>query len=123
MGKSYLMQDGATPHTANKTLKFLYTNFRGRVISGKYQEKFNCGLTWPAHSPDLNPCDFLLWGYLKSKVYNRPLNSIEELETQILEQVDAIPKEMLQKCFQSFLKRLRAVIAAEGCHIEHDMRQ
>jgi hypothetical protein len=25
---------------------------------------------WPAHSPDLNPCDFFFWGCLKAKVYN-----------------------------------------------------
>jgi hypothetical protein len=28
---------------------------------------------WPPQSPDLNPCDFYLWGKLKDKVYvNNP---------------------------------------------------
>ena len=31
-------------------------------------------------SPDLNPCDFFLWGYLKSKVYSNRPQSIEELK-------------------------------------------
>jgi hypothetical protein len=35
--------------------------FRGRIISS--------GI-WPAHSPDLNPCNFFFWGCLKANVYN-----------------------------------------------------
>ena len=27
---------------------------------------------WPARSPDPTPCDFFLWGYLKSRVYKSP---------------------------------------------------
>ena len=29
---------------------------------------YNRGRDWPARSPDLNPCDFFTWGFLKSKV-------------------------------------------------------
>ena len=25
---------------------------------------------WPARSPDLTPCDFFLWGWLKEQVYS-----------------------------------------------------
>lgn len=30
-------------------------------------------LTWPPRSPDLTPCDFFLWGYIKDFAYKPPL--------------------------------------------------
>ena len=29
-------------------------------------------LPWPPRSPDLTPCDFFLWGYVKVHVFVRP---------------------------------------------------
>ena len=55
------MQDGATPHTAKETIKFLRSNFGHRVLS-RYFNYF-----WPERSLDLTPCDFWLWGDLKRK--------------------------------------------------------
>ena len=49
-------QDGATAHTAQRTKRKL---FPGHSISHRYD------ISWPARSPDLAPCDFFLWGYLK----------------------------------------------------------
>jgi len=57
------MQDGASPHTAIKSIKLLQTIFKDRIISGKSKD------TWPPYSPDINPCDYFLWGYLKDKVF------------------------------------------------------
>ena len=42
------------------------------------------GRDWPARSPpDLNPCDFFLWGYLKSKVYCPKPRTLDDLENNI----------------------------------------
>ena len=41
------------------------------------------GIDWPARSPDLNPCDFFLWGYLKSKVYCPKPRTLDDLENNI----------------------------------------
>jgi hypothetical protein len=57
----YFMQDGATAHIATYSIHVLNEVFENRLISR--------GL-WPARSPDLNPCDFYLWGNLKDKVYS-----------------------------------------------------
>ncbi|GFT28021.1 hypothetical protein NPIL_164711 [Nephila pilipes] len=35
-------------------------------IDSDFIEPWN--LTWPPRSPDLNPCDLKLWGYLKDAV-------------------------------------------------------
>jgi hypothetical protein len=38
---------------------------------------------WPPHSPDLNPCDFYLWGMLKDKVYVNNPHMAEGLKENI----------------------------------------
>ena len=57
-------QDGAPCHVTNANMRYLDSQFAERVISRKPVR----GRDWPARSPDLNPCDFCLWEYLKSKV-------------------------------------------------------
>ncbi len=59
--KYYFQQDGATPHKANIVQSWL---------GSKFGKKFLDKEKWPPRSPDLNPCDFFLWGYLKDRVYN-----------------------------------------------------
>ena len=61
-GQQWFMQDGAAPHTARRVLTWLTDHFEGRVIS-RFTER-----TWAAHSPDLNPLDFFLWGHLKDQM-------------------------------------------------------
>ena len=63
------MQDSATPHTAHQNLAILHEHFVPRVFSGRYPQCYGCGIDWPTHSSDLNPCDYFLWGYLKGRVY------------------------------------------------------
>lgn len=118
LGDAFLMQDGATPHTANKTLQFLHKIFKNRVISGKFKDLFNCGYSWPPYSPDLNPCDFFLWGYLKQRVYSRQPSTIEDMEEMIAQEVEAMTEELLTRVIRSFERRLKSVIDAKGCHFE-----
>ncbi|PSN44290.1 hypothetical protein C0J52_12960 [Blattella germanica] len=36
------------------------------------------GHIWPPHSPDINPCDYFLWGLLKEQVFRQhPVNLLE----------------------------------------------
>jgi hypothetical protein len=66
----YVMQDGATAHTVTYSTHVLNEVFENRLISR--------GL-WPARSPDLNPCDFYLWGNLKDNVYSNNPHTLVEL--------------------------------------------
>ena len=36
--------------------------------------------TWPPRSPDINPLNFLLWRYVKDKVFSTPVADITNLE-------------------------------------------
>jgi hypothetical protein len=49
-------------HYAVIVHNWLDERFSGRWI-GRHDP-----FEWPARSPDLTPCDFLLWGYLKDIV-------------------------------------------------------
>lgn len=116
--RSYFMQDGATPHTSDASLDVLWDHFEERVISRRYMERYACGLTWPSYSPDLTPCDFFLWGFLKSRVYfNRPITK-EELMRNIRHEANNIPLDVLTKTMGNFEKRLKSVRVANGRHIE-----
>ena len=38
---------------------------------------------WPPRSPDLTPLDFLLWGYVRDRVYATPVRDINHLREKI----------------------------------------
>jgi hypothetical protein len=70
-------------------MRVLNRMFPARVIS------WRGNIEWPARSPDLNTCDFFLWGYLKSKVYKKKPRTTEDLKQNIMEEVAAGPPTML----------------------------
>jgi hypothetical protein len=107
--KYYFQQDGATPHTANIVQEWL---------TSKFGSKFIDKLKWPPRSPDLNPCDFYLWGYLKSKVYNPLPKTLDDLKANIINEIKKISKDVLKLTFSNFKKRCELVINAEGGFIE-----
>lgn len=76
IGEVWFQQDGATAHTSRISISVLRENFPGRLISNRGD------IPWPARSPDLAPCDYFLWGYLKSKVYNNRPATLEALKKQ-----------------------------------------
>jgi len=45
---------------------------------------------WPPRLPDLNPCDFYLGGYLKSKVYSPLPKTLEDLKANIEREIKII---------------------------------
>ena len=100
--------DGAPPHIANDVLHFLQATFGERPISR------NCDFFWPPYSPDLNPCDFFLWGYLKGRVFSDPIpETIGDLKRNIKREIKKIPEDTLQKI------RLKKVRSRKGGWIEH----
>jgi hypothetical protein len=76
MSEVWFMQDGARPHRTEQVLQLLNDHFGEKVIALDSARIMGEGIDWPTYSPDLNPCDFFLWGYLKDKVYaQKPPNS------------------------------------------------
>lgn len=115
----WFMQDGALPHRTNAAFELLNEHFTGRVIGLGYEDRYEGGIDWPPYSPDLNPCDFFLWGYLKDTIYKNGVKSIEDIKAKLVETIQKIQPSVLESVVGAFENRLRAVIEAEGAHIEN----
>ena len=101
------MQDNARPHTARMTTAHL--RHMGIPI-----------LPWPAKSPDMNPIEHL-WDELDRRVRNRPHQptTLQQLQRALVEEWDAIPREVWRRLISSMRRRCLAVVDAEGGHTRY----
>ncbi|GFW84945.1 uncharacterized protein TNCV_682331 [Trichonephila clavipes] len=107
------MQDGAPPHIGLCVQQFLRQHVSNdRVISRAFPT------AWPPRSPDLNPCDFWLWGYLKNLVYRGRLITLADLKDSITLHLRSISVDQLRSAFEQTLHRLQILHLEEGNHIE-----
>ena len=104
----FFVQDGAKSHTAAFTQEWLQNK---DLIQPE---------DWPAKSPDMNPCDFFLWGKMlhelakrRSQVKNT--NSLKVVLQEIW--MESVRRRQKKAC-QSFVKRLHKVVECEGGHIQ-----
>ena len=73
------------------------------VIHG-LSKRFEHLLLWPPRSPDLTPCDFFLWGYVKDNAYKPPLpQNVHELQNRIRAAVQTTDGNMLKCVWQERL--------------------
>jgi hypothetical protein len=84
----YLMEEGATPHTAKESIRALRGVFR--ELNG-VDRIINKGL-WPPRSPD-----FYLWGKLKSVVYATKPHDVEARKQNMREAIYNIQERELQQ--------------------------
>lgn len=84
----FLHQNGTTCHVACKTIKLLQQKFHGQMISWKSDHN------WPPGSCNLTPCDFYLWGFIKSKVYSKRILTIPEFKDVLLQQLSHMSAKM-----------------------------
>ena len=111
MNNAWFQQDGATAHTFQCAMGLLREMFPGHLIS------LRGDISWSIHSPYLNPCNFFLWGYLKSKVYiDRPC-SIEQLKHSICQEITAILHEMTHQVIDYFHEHLWQCVDNNGSHL------
>ena len=114
LSQQWYPQDGATAHTANNTLDVLRNKFGDRLISLRTEKES------PPYSPDLNPPDFYLWGYLKDKVYSNPVpRDLNQLKVNIANNIRNITRETLAKVTANFRMRMDRLLETDGRHIEH----
>lgn len=105
-------QDGAPAHYAHIVREYL------TLVFGENWIGRGGPIPWPARSPDFTPCDFFLWGYLKSKVYRTRVNNVIELRQRIVAAAAAIPPDMIRKATHSVIRRARLCVEKEGGHFE-----
>lgn len=109
----WFQQDGAPPHFGLQVRLFLNNVFPHRWIGRRGE------IEWPARSPDMNPCDFFLWGHLKNEVYKERPNNLGALRDRILGTVRAVRQETFGNVRREFLERLNLCLVNNGRHFEH----
>ena len=83
------IQNGSPRRIGRQVQSLLPETFTDERIISKRLPK-----PWTARSPELNPCDFWLWGYFKDRVYQGHIRSLVDLKTSIQRHVAQIPREL-----------------------------
>jgi hypothetical protein len=109
----WFQHDGAPPHFSRNVQGILNRMYPNRWI-GRGGPRH-----WPARSPDLNPLDFFLWGYVKNVVYNRPIHNEEDLRNRLQEAFRTITPEMVRASKLNLLRRAQLCLEMNGGHFEH----
>ena len=65
---------------------------------------------WPPQSLNLNPCDYFLQGYLKSKVYKPLTKTLDDLKENITREIQKINTSVLESTFLNFTKLCHLLI-------------
>lgn len=106
-------QDGAPPHNGRLVTAKLNEMFPNKWI-GKWGT-----VQWPARSPDLNPLDYFLWGYLKNRLYRATPDNIEQLRLDLIREIRSIPARFIQRSILKLEMLSAKCIEAEGFQFEY----
>ena len=111
----WFMQDGAPPHYT-RGVRQLLTNKLGNRWIGR---EANRPIPWPPRSPDLTPCDYFLWGFIKGEVLPRQAKSLSELQQFVCEAFDKLKSNMnmLNDCFDLLVTRYTNCFNSQGAQV------
>lgn len=101
---------------------FFFENDQGRAVSLLFEEKLisrRGDIQWPPRSPDLTPCDFFLWGYLKSQVYRNSPATLDALKNNIRREIEAITEDTCRRVMVNFRGRLQECQERNGAHLDN----
>jgi hypothetical protein len=102
--------------------------FRGNTenLHRKYRvtikeiDTFMAPTCWPSRSPDLTPCDFFLWRYIKDRIFVHPLSvSLNELKQSMTTAVASVDEGMLRSVWTELEYCIDICCVTKGSHIEH----
>jgi hypothetical protein len=104
-------QDGAPAHRLIAVRDRLNAVFGNNRTIGLGHD-----VEWPPRSPDLTPCDFFMWGYLKDKVFSTgPPENIDVLRQRISDEFDALRRQ------PDFIRRAAAICTSEPYFVWREM--
>jgi len=115
---AFFQQDGAPAHTVKNTAPHLQSYFSDRIIS-KSNKFLETEAEWPPRSQDLTSPDFFLWSHLKNKVYRSNPKKLEELKSNIRNEIEKISSETLKNVSENMIKRVKLCLENNGQHFQH----
>ena len=101
----HLLHDNASSHKCEVVKSFL--------VSGKVKV-----LNHPPYSPDLSPCDFVLFPRLKKMLSGNMYTSRSSLSSAIYQCLQQIPKRDYLSAFRDWVKRLQKCVSVKGEYFE-----
>lgn len=101
-------QDSAPAHSARIVQRWCQDNLPDFISAEE----------WPPSSPDVNPLDFSIWGYMLSKLGNLKNVNLEKFKKILTKLWNEIPDEMVHAACDSFADRLKLVCKRQGERIE-----
>ena len=105
-------QDGAPAHRARVVHNRLQQLFPNRVVGLGHT------VEWPPRSPDLTPCDYFLWGYIKDQVYKTVPPTLAVLQQRIQCEIRMLHRNRMTRCsIHAMASRCRRCVAAQGAQI------
>lgn len=109
----WFLHDGAPPHRAAAVVNRLNQEYGDHWVGA------GGPVAWPPYSPDENPCDTFLWGYVKDFVYARRPQNLDHLTQLIRDAFASITRQMIERTYSNYLMRQRLCIDVGGQHYEH----
>ena len=108
----WFQHDGAPPHFTRAVRGHLDRRFRQMwIVRGG-------PIVWSAHSPDLTPLDFFLWGLMRSLVYETPVDSEEDLMAWVMTAADIRLQGIGDCVYKNMVCRYCVCVEVAGHHIE-----
>lgn len=110
----WYQQDGAPPHNTKAVSDLLYQTFEDRWIAN------NGPHHWPARSPDLTPLDTSIWGCIKSKVYQEPPTTKQNMIQRVLGAFNSMDPQYISRATGSnIIRRILKCLEVNGSNFEH----
>jgi hypothetical protein len=72
---------------------------------------------WPPRLCSLTPCDFFLWGFVKSHVCANKPETIPELKAEIRRVIGEIEPQLCGNVIENFVERTRVYQQSRGGHM------
>lgn len=106
-GQVWIHMDNARPHRAKIAQKALYDS---GFLSAPH----------PPYSPDLSPCDFYLFGYLKGKLEAHVFSTLEEMKGAVIKELEVLGPKNLRPVYNDWISRLEACKESNGEYFDLD---